>query len=160
MEWIATTAVLEKYNDRISQLMEVNLAGTTIGQNSSFEMEYGDSVWEITFHTLDYYKYIESGRRAGRKMPPVSAIQAWIEKKHITPRPIGGRTPSLPQLAFLIARHIGRDGIPAKPYLQDIKNNVLDGNEFNTELSNALVQDITQNLDEFFSPVWSTNTEL
>lgn len=160
MEWYNTQKVLEKYNDRVQQLMEANLADTTIGQNSSFILEYGDSVWEITFHTLDYYKYIESGRRAGSKMPPVSAIQAWIEKKHITPRPIGGRVPSLPQLAFLIARHIGRDGIPAKPYLQDIKSNVLEGNEFNTELSNALTQDIVQDVDEFFSPVWSTNTEL
>lgn len=51
-----------------------------------------------------YASFVEHGRKAG-KMPPVDKIYEWMSKKGIEPDRRG---------AFLIARKIGRDGIPAK----------------------------------------------
>lgn len=159
MEWKSTNRLLNLYKDRMQILMESNLANTRIIKNSKFVLETEDCSWEITFHTLDYYKYIEKGRRAGAKMPPVSAISDWITRKHITPRPVNGKLPTLPELAFLIARKIGRDGIPAKPYIQDIKDNLLNGT-FDSELQEALTQDISLELDEFLHTLVGKNVEL
>lgn len=159
MEWYNTSKVLEQYRERMQELMEANLANTRIIENSTFILEVGENTFEITFHTLDYYKYIESGRRAGAKMPPVSAISDWITRKRIVPRPIGKKLPTLPQLAFLIARKIGRDGIPAKPYIKDIQTNML-GDIFNSELTTALTQDISLQLDEFFCTFVGKNIEM
>lgn len=60
----------------------------------------------------DYWKYVENGRKPG-KFPPIANIRKWIDAKPVVPRPANGIKPSKEQLAFLIARKIARDGIPA-----------------------------------------------
>ena len=58
------------------------------------------TVENIAPHAL----YIEMGRRAGARMPPLSALYGWIERKGI-PR----------SAAWPIARAIGKRGISARP---------------------------------------------
>lgn len=67
-----------------------------------------------------YWKYVEGGRSAGAKMPPVAAIRKWIDDKGIIPRAFepNKRPPTKDGLAFIIARAIGRDGIEPRPLLQ------------------------------------------
>ena len=60
-----------------------------------------------------YAVNIEFGRAANRRMPPIRTILLWIRNKGITPRD----GISLNQLAFLIARSIGRRGIPARSFI-------------------------------------------
>lgn len=76
----------------------------------------------------DYWKYVEKGRRKGKKMPPVDAILEWIKVRHILPRPKtlkrGGtsKTPFEKQqrsLAFAISKSIAKNGIPAGNQLKD-----------------------------------------
>lgn len=57
-----------------------------------------------------------------------------------------GRTvlPTVKQLAFLIARKIGRDGIPPKPYLQESIASCRA--EFIAKLKVAIAQDIADGL--------------
>lgn len=58
-----------------------------------------------------YWKYVENGRRAG-KWPPYDAILKWVTEKPVIPRAgKGGRIPTEKQLAFLIQRKIGLEGI-------------------------------------------------
>lgn len=59
-------------------------------------------------------EFIENGRRAG-KMPPLKEIGKWIKRKNIIPH---GNT-TIPQLTFLIARSIGKNGTKPKYYLKD-----------------------------------------
>ena len=49
----------------------------------------------------------------GGKMPPLDLIEEWVRRKGITGR--GGETPR--QLAYLIARKIARNGLPARPFV-------------------------------------------
>ena len=78
-----------------------------------------NEAYSIIIDVPAYWKYIERGRQAGSKMPPIDAIENWIEVKRIVPKEINGKVPTIRQLAFLISRKISRDGIPAKPYLQN-----------------------------------------
>lgn len=75
--------------------------------------------FEVNLELLEYWKYIERGRKAG-KMPPISAIEKWIEVKPVIPRPNkDGKLPTTKQLAYLIARKIGDEGILPRPILQE-----------------------------------------
>lgn len=78
-------------------------------------------------------------------MPPRQAIADWINAKGIIPKGDGnGKLPTVDQLSFLIARKIGRDGLPASNTLEKI----LDGMEKHIEdkLTNALRADVEENI--------------
>ena len=115
----------------------------------SYSVKMGNnSSWLISISLEEYWKYIEYGRRPG-KMPPVSAIENWIKVKQILPRPItlkSGKSvvPTIPQLSFLIARKIGRDGIRPRPFFkqsfEDAKR------EFLQKIEEAILADIKESL--------------
>lgn len=115
--------------------------------NYSFQYQNDGSLYEVTVRVPDYFKYIESGRRAGAKMPPRDAMLRFIEKRHITPYPDSrGRVPSLNSLAFLIGRKISRDGIPARPILQD--SIVSLKTDIDTILTDAVTKDLNELTDK------------
>lgn len=66
----------------------------------------GDLVFDIMLN--DYLKYIESGRRAGAKFPPVEPIVRWARARGI---------PTDNSTIFLIRRAIARDGIAPRPFM-------------------------------------------
>ena len=66
----------------------------------------GDPVFDIMLN--DYLTYIESGRRAGAKFPPVAPIVAWARKRGI---------PTDNSTIYLIRRAISRDGIAPRPFM-------------------------------------------
>ena len=68
---------------------------------------YGQAVEEGTG------RYGPSGQASG-KLPPVDAIQDWIDVKNIEP---DDPTMTQEDLAYLIARSIAMRGTPAQPYL-------------------------------------------
>lgn len=55
---------------------------------------------------VPYARPVEEGRRAGAAPPPTAPIAAWL-----------GRHGGDVRAAFVVARAIGRRGIPARPYL-------------------------------------------
>jgi hypothetical protein len=68
----------------------------------------------IRFFFLQYGIFVESGRRAGAKQPPINPILKWIEERGITP----DEGTSKRSLAFLIARSIGEKGIRPTPFMK------------------------------------------
>lgn len=90
----------------------------------------------------DYWKYVEYGRRAGGKLPPISAILKWIQVKPVIPRPdtLSGKVPTQAQLAYLIARSIQQNGIPPTHALRD--TNEATFNAFEQKLRDALSADL------------------
>lgn len=132
-------AELEACNYQDGQLYRTLSYSVKMDNNSS---------WLISISLEEYWKYIEYGRRPG-KMPPVSAIENWIKVKQILPRPItlkSGKSvvPTIPQLSFLIARKIGRDGIRPRPFFkqsfEDAKR------EFLQKIEEAILADIKESL--------------
>ena len=132
-----------------SQLEAEQMNNGELYKTISYSVSTVKGGWVISVSLENYWKYIENGRRAGAKMPPVSAIENWIKVKQIIPHSItlkSGKTviPTIPQLSFLIARSIGRRGIPPKPLF---KNNFEAAKQqFIQVIEDAITQDIKENL--------------
>ena len=131
-----------------SQLEAEKMNNGELYKKISYSVSTGTGGWVISVSLADYWKYIEYGRRPG-KMPPVSAIENWINVKQIIPHSMtlkSGKTviPTIPQLSFLIARSIGRRGIAPKPLFQ--KSFEAAKQQFMQVIKDAITQDIKENL--------------
>ena len=131
-----------------SQLEAEQMNNGELYRTISYSVSTGNSGWVISVSLANYWKYIEYGRRPG-KMPPVSAIENWINVKQIVPHSMtlkSGKTviPTIPQLSFLIARSIGRRGIPPKPLFK--KSFEAAKKQFIQVIKDAITQDIKENL--------------
>ena len=109
--------LVEEYKDKLI-LEDVN-ASDNLYNSVTYMIEKNNTTYEVKLNLMHYWKYVENGRRAGKKMPPISAIEKWIEVKPVLPRPMSnGKLPTNKQLAYLIARKISIDGIAPRPLLQ------------------------------------------
>ena len=131
-----------------SQLEAEEMNNGELYRKISYSVSTGTGGWVISVSLADYWKYVEYGRRPG-KMPPVSAIENWINVKQIVPHSMtlkSGKTviPTIPQLSFLIARSIGRRGIAPKPLFQ--KSFEAAKQQFMQVIKDAITQDIKENL--------------
>lgn len=72
------------------------------------------------FNSSPYASVIEEGRRPGARQPPTSAILPWVRRK------LGVRGKAANGVAFVVARAIGRDGIPGKHVLAGAEDKIAD----------------------------------
>ena len=133
-----------------AELEACNYQDGQLYRTLSYSVKMDNSSWLISISLEEYWKYIEYGRRSG-KMPPLDVIEKWIKVKQILPRPLtlkSGKSvvPTIPQLSFLIARKIGRDGIRPRPFFkqsfEDAKR------EFLSKIADAVQQDIVESIKE------------
>ena len=115
----------------------------------SYSVSTGTGGWVISVSLENYWKYIESGRRAGAKFPPLDAIEKWINVRQIIPHSMtlkSGKTviPSVKQLSFLIARKISRDGIRPRPFFKQSFESAK--REFLHIIEEAVLADIKESL--------------
>lgn len=115
----------------------------------SYSVKMNNSSWLISISLEEYWRYIENGRRPGAKMPPLDVIEKWIKVKQILPRPLtlkSGKSvvPTIPQLSFLIARKIGRDGIQPRPLFKNSFEAAKQ--QFIQVIKDAITKDIKENL--------------
>ena len=134
--WTNTRRALEAYGQRLIDKYRDNLKE---GNSFATGNLYNNLSYEV-ISLEDYWRYVEDGRRAGGKMPPITAIENWIKAKPVIPRMDSrGRTPTVRQLAFLIARSIGIKGIEPKKPFQRAYDSLLDG--LYAELREAVAAD-------------------
>ena len=124
----ATKKVFNEYRKKLGQ--------TAISASMTFDVVKEGSKYLCVLNLEDYWKFIEDGRKAGSKQPPTSAILRWIKVKSIEPRQANMKPEAI---AFVIARHIGRNGIKARPYLQE---SVSLFDEYKDRIRTALQNDI------------------
>lgn len=107
--------MLELYRN---QLIDKNInASNTLSNTATTIVEVDGTTLSVSFNLEEYWKYVEYGRRPGKR-PPIDAIERWIKVKPIIPDPINGRVPTTKQLAFLISRKIGMEGTKAQRPLE------------------------------------------
>lgn len=150
--------VLEDYGKNLVDNYKAALDAETI--NASYDL--ANSVkyiiddktrgrFEVNLELLEYWKYVEYGRRAG-KMPPISAIEKWIEIKPILPRPMkNGKLPTSKQLAYLIARKIGLEGTKGRNILSERVDNA--NMVFMRLIEEAIAEDLGIAIETIFSEV-------
>ena len=97
----------------------------------------GDVVYDLMLN--DYLVFIESGRRAGAKFPPVEPIVRWARKRGI---------PTDNSTIFLIRRAISRDGIKPRPFLSYIFEEMDD--RWDSTWADKIFDKIMEQIDNFF----------
>ena len=115
----------------------------------SYSVKMNNTSWLISISLEEYWRYIEYGRRAGAKMPPLDVIEKWINVRQIIPHSMtlkSGKTviPTIPQLSFLIARKISRDGIRPRPFFKQSFESAK--REFLHIIEEAILADIKESL--------------
>ena len=130
--------------DIMASNLMVNKKGiNTIAPDSNIFKEMkakasGNIVIELLLN--NYVKYIESGRKAGSKFPPIEPIREWAKKK------LGKQDNST---IFLIRRAIAEDGIKPRPFMYKVLNTI--DKKWDGEWSSELFQELTKIIDEFFN---------
>lgn len=112
---------------------------------NSVQVSY-DTTPTFKIESLDYLKYLDSGRRAGAKKIPIQIILKWIKRKKIRPRNAKGQFKSmtLNQLAYVIQRSIFRIGIRPR----NIYKNAF--SQIDELYNNNVVSGIQEIIDQLF----------
>lgn len=125
-------------------------ASSALSNSASAIVDLNGTTLTVSLQLEDYWKYVEYGRGPG-KMPPVDKIADWIKIKPVIPNPINGKVPDTKQLAFLIARKIGREGIEArKPLTNIVHSTEFDAviSEVKSEITRQMIEQLKQ--DELY----------
>lgn len=126
-----------------SMLVNDKVGRNTISPNSEiFKEMYANASGNIVIQLLlnDYVQYIESGRKAGSKFPPIQPIVQWAKKRGI---------PTDNSTIFLIRRAIAEDGIRPRPFMYKVLDTI--DKKWDREWSSELFQELTKIIDEFFN---------
>lgn len=134
---------LDDYAEEVANDYEQYLAAQKydIAKTITTNIKRFGNVYTVNLNMAEYWKYIEYGRKAGKR-PPINAILTWVRKKGITPR--NGIKMSDRSLAFLIAKKIGKVGIKPRPVLFE---KIIKSKNFETNVLKALQKDIKAELD-------------
>ena len=126
-----------------SMLVNDKVGRNTISPNSDIYKEmYAKASGNIVIQLLlnDYVQYIENGRKAGSKFPPIQPIVNWAKKRGI---------PTDNSTIFLIRRAIAEDGIRPRPFMYKVLNTI--DKKWDGEWSSELFNELTKIIDEFFN---------
>ena len=150
MNWLHLEEVLREYEAYLLEASKRNMPSYyELRNNIKFNLQVGDNFYEIVFAAPQYWKWAEDGRRPG-KMPPVSAIADWVTRRKIVPYSNkNGKLPTTNQLAFVIAKKIGRDGTTGIHFLE--KSIDEQKSYWDNKISEAISNDIIAELDSFFN---------
>ena len=155
MNWNNLKKCLEEYSMYLLQASRNNMPTYyELKDKIKFVMNVNGNFYEIVFNAPSYWEYANSGRPPG-KMPPVNVIADWVKRRNITPYALkNGKLPTTDQLAFMIARKIGRDGTTGIHFLE--KSIDEQKSYWDDKISEAISNDIIAELDSFFNnPIWS-----
>lgn len=126
-----------------SMLVNDKVGMNTIAPNSDiFKQMYAKASGNIVIQLLlnDYVQYIESGRKAGSKFPPIQPIVQWAKKRGI---------PTDNSTIFLIRRAIAEDGIRPRPFMYKVLETI--DKKWDGDWSYDLFNELTKIIDEFFN---------
>ena len=157
MNWNNLKKCLEEYSMYLLLASRNNMPTYyELKDKIKFVMNVNGNFYEIVFNAPAYWKYANDGRRPG-KMPPVNVIADWVKRRNITPYALkNGKLPTTDQLAFAIAKKIGRDGTTGIHFLE--KSIDEQKSYWDDKISEAISNDIIAELDSFFNnPIFSIN---
>ena len=150
-------------------LQKAKGGGTALENSIAFSVIEKDGDLTVRFTMASYGKFVDKGvsgtevsrsfkdykgktlkspfgyRKAkGHSQPPSRALDKWVVRKGIAPRDASGKFISRKSITFLIARSIGRKGIPALSfYTQPLSYSY---NVFKKEMIKHFKKDVLKNV--------------
>lgn len=154
MEWKHLKGVLDRYGEFLKERMKQNLLqdGANATGNLTDSINYivnsNGSTLEVSISLLEYWKYVNYDTKP--HFPPVDAIKDWIVAKRIVPQVQSlpnGKTylPTVPQLAFLIARSISENGTEGNEFFDMAAEEA--EQRFMLEVELAIQEDLDEEID-------------
>lgn len=113
-------------------------ASSTLSKSLKFVTEVNQTSVIGTLYAEDYWVFVNEGRKAGKR-PPMASIEKWIKQK-----PIALKDISETQLAFLIARKIGKEGTKGTKVFTN--NTTVIANNLQKELPKELSETLKNNI--------------
>ena len=145
-DYILTRPVKRKHTG-ISAVIDAS--GDLASSISNSETE-GKDAFSFSVMGNDYAHSVDKGVMMG-SVPNISNLMSWINYKlpaiHLSGASVPKTPPNIERVAYLIATSIGRNGIPATNFLQEI----VDENERklqDTILSENLIKDISMSIGD------------
>ena len=146
-----TTKILEEYSkavlDEYIRILQANKkpASGELINSASFTVTANGTQFICYLNLAEHWKYVENGRKAGGKFPPLEKIKEWIQIKPVKPYKLkNGKIPTLDQLSYLIGRSIAKLGIKPLPAVEVAKTKMLP--KYIEKIKVALRQDLTSDL--------------
>lgn len=139
----------EVFADRYKSELQQKRASGSLEDSIRQTVKVDGNEYQVEITLQDYWKYVEYGREAGSKFPPIDAIKEWIRVKNLQfePDPFG-RIPTENQLAFLIARGIAEKGIPPANFFSESFDQTY--SEFETKIFEAFATDMGGEYSKLF----------
>ena len=134
---------------RLAQGLKENNSDASGNLNDSIEFDVKSKANRLEFDLtmLDYYEFVDEGRKPGR-MPPTKSILKWLSLPLVRDKLSGGLSDSEvanPEgLAFQIARKIGRLGTEGT----DFYTNVINSRLITQDLPRLIEESVGQDIDE------------
>lgn len=135
-------SIANQFAEALRQSFSTDSATGTLANNIRSIVKYDGRYFTLDLDTVDYFKYANDGRKAG-KFPPLDDIKRWIRVKPILPTPIKGKLPTENQLAYLIGRKIALKGTKGNHLLEATE----DSFQLEGKVYNALYKEIDTILD-------------
>ena len=135
-----TAKVMKILQDELYIILEYTIKANKLGGSDLLDdsrINIQNNFFLLIFP--DYVEYINSGRRAGAKMPPSDAIIQWCREKGI---------PTDNNTIWKIRQGIAKQGIAARPVLDQIFD--LAENEWMTDWADRVFKEIIEELVEWF----------
>lgn len=154
MEWKHLREVLDRYGEYLENRMKQNLlqddanATGNLTESIQYIVSSNGNTFGISISLLEYWKYVNYDTKP--HFPPVKAIEEWIKVKRIVPQvgtlPSGKQyIPTVPQLAFLIARSISENGTEGNEFFDMAVEEA--EQRFMLELELAIQEDLDEEID-------------
>ena len=134
-----TTKIMKILQDELYIILEYTMKANKLGGSDLLDdsrINIQNNFFLLVFP--DYVEYINSGRRAGAKMPPSDAIIQWCREKGI---------PTDNNTIWKIRQGIAKQGIAARPVLDQIFD--LAENEWMTDWADRVFKEIIEELVEW-----------
>lgn len=119
------------------QLSIINLKDSNLYKNITYKID--SKSLSLTIIMPDYFKYIESGRKAFARKVPIIVLLKWLKRKNIQPKQSGMK---LNALAFAIQNSIYKKGIKPRKFLQKALDVADIRNELTIEINTLLTSEI------------------
>lgn len=155
IKWVHLEMVLNEFADAVIQrsrdYLDQNDSNASHNLYDTMEKiiqipsDENDNYFSVSISLADYWRYVENGRGPGR-FPPIDKIKGWVEIKPVNIHPINGKTPTVEQVSFLIARKIANDGTEAHPFFKPAVDELLP--VYEVEIERAIQDDVYDFINE------------